>query len=188
MLRLLTRGWWLVALRGLFAISFGVVALMWPGITLQALVMVFGVYAVLDGVLSSVTAVGNRQHYPRWGLVLLNGLLSITAGVMTFVWPSITALVLLFLIAAWAIVTGFFEVVAAIALRRELEREGWLVLSGVLSVLFGLAVVIWPGAGALALVWLIAIYAFVFGITLIALGFRLRRVRQELNNQLGHAV
>lgn len=150
--------------------------------------MVFGVYAVLDGVLSSVTAVGNRQHYPRWGLVLLNGLLSITAGVMTFVWPSITALVLLFLIAAWAIVTGLFEVVGAIALRRELEGEGWLILSGILSVLFGLAMVIWPGAGALALIWLIAAYAIVFGITLIALGFRLRRVGQKLNDRLGHVV
>ncbi|MFZ1401203.1 MAG: HdeD family acid-resistance protein [Candidatus Promineifilaceae bacterium] len=188
MLRLLTRNWWLVALRGLFAILFGVVAMIWPGITVQALVIVFGVYAVVDGVLSSVTAVGNRKHYPRWGLVLLNGQLSIMAGVMAFVWPSIAALVLLFLIAAWTIVTGLFEVAGAIALRRELEGEGWLVLSGILSVLFGLAVVIWPGAGALALIWLIAAYAIVFGITLIALGFRLRRVGQELKDQLGHAV
>ena len=188
MLHLLTRNWWLVALRGLFAIIFGVVAVIWPDITVQALVLVFGVYAIVDGVLSSVTAVGNRKQYPRWGLVLLNGLLSIAAGVMAFVWPGITALVLLFLIAAWAIVTGLFEVAGAIALRRELKGEGWLVLSGVLSILFGLAIVTWPGAGALALVWLIAAYAIVFGITLIALGFRLRRVDQELKDKWEYAV
>ena len=188
MLRLLTHNWWLVALRGLFAILFGIVALIWPGITVQSLVLVFGVYAIVDGVLSSITAVGNRKQYPRWGLVLLNGLLGVAAGVMAIVWPGITALVLLFLIAAWAIVTGLFEVAGAIALRRELKGEGWLVLSGILSILFGAAVVIWPGAGALALIWLIASYAIVFGITLIGLGFRLRHVDYELKEKMAHAV
>ncbi len=187
MLRLLTRNWWLVALRGLFAILFGIVAVLWPDITVQALVLVFGIYAIVDGVLSSITAVGNRHLYPRWGLVFLSGLLSVAVGIMAFVWTEITALALLFLVAAWAIVTGIFEIAAAIALRRELKGEGWLVLSGLLSVLFGTAVVIWPGAGALALIWLIAAYAIVFGITLIGLGFRLRKLDQNIEDQFRYA-
>lgn len=174
MLSLLSRRWWLVGLRGLFAVIFGVLAFVWPGITLMALVLLFAAYALVDGVLAIFTAIGSREvGRPRW-LLWLEGIAGVVAAVLTIVWPEITALVLLALVAAWALVTGFCEIVAAIRLRKEIEGEWLLVLSGIASVVFGLALVLWPGAGALAMIWLIGAYAVAFGVLLIALAFKLR--------------
>jgi uncharacterized membrane protein HdeD (DUF308 family) len=172
----LARNWWLLLLRGIAGVAFGVLAFAWPGLTLFALVLLYGAYALVDGVFAIVAAIKSRGRAPTGWLALV-GVLGIAAGIVTFLWPGITALALLALIAAWSILHGVFEVVGAIRLRREIRGEGLLILSGLLSVAFGVAVLIWPGAGALALVWLIGGYAIVFGVLMIVLSFRLRRHR-----------
>jgi uncharacterized membrane protein HdeD (DUF308 family) len=167
-----TGHWWAFALRGAAAILFGVLALAMPGITLAVLVFLWGAYALVDGALALVSAF-RTNHDHRLALVL-EGLVGIAAGAVTFVWPGLTTLVLLYIIAGWAIITGILELVSAIRLRRVIDDEWWLALSGAASVVFGIAVVVAPAAGALALVWLIGIYAIVFGVLLIALSVRLR--------------
>ena len=152
---ILARNWWALALRGLVAVLFGIMAFAWPGITLGALVLLYGAYVLVDGVFAVAAAISGRPGGMPWWALLMEGLAGIAVGIMTFAWPGITALVLLYLIAAWAIVTGIFEIVTAIHLRREVRGEWMLALSGVLSILFGLALVVNPGAGALAVVWLI---------------------------------
>lgn len=173
----LAHHWWVLALRGLAAIIFGVLAFAWPGLTLAFLIFLYGAYALIDGILA-VIAAARTGHDHRWGL-LIEGLVGVVAGVVAFVWPGITALVLLYIIAAWALVTGVFEIIAAVRLRRAINNEWLLVLSGILSVLLGIALFLAPGAGALALVWLIAAYAIVFGIVLLALGWRLHGLQQR---------
>ncbi len=180
MLEKITNNWWMYAVRGVVAIIFGVVALIWPGQTLQALVLVFGAYALVDGIFSVAAGIAFRRYFERWWAVLLEGVAGIAFGLLTFFWPNITALVLLYFIAAWALVTGIFEIVAAIQLRSVITGEWALILSGLLSILFGVLLFVFPGAGAVSLVWLIGIYAITFGITLIILAFRLRSLGHEL--------
>ena len=166
---------------------FGLLAFFWPLATVEALVLVFGAVAFVDGVFAVVAAIAAaRWRMPVWPLVA-EGVLGIGAGVATFVWPAITALVLLSIIAFWAIVTGVFEIVAAIQLRRELTGEWLLALSGAASVLFGLLLVVFPGAGALAVIWIIGAYALVFGLLLLALAFRLRSWQRSVRGDLAPA-
>lgn len=174
MLTQLARNWWVLALRGVAAIVFGILAFLWPGITLAVLVLLFGAYALVDGVFAVIGSIQHRHEHDRWWVLLLEGIAGIIAGVLTFAYPGITAFVLLYLIAAWAIVTGVIEIVAAIRLRKEIQGEFWLALGGIFSVLFGVLIVVFPGAGALTVVWIIAAYAILFGITFIALALRLR--------------
>jgi len=174
MVEMLARNWWIVVLRGVLAVLFGIMCFAWPGITLAALVLLYGAYALVGGVFALVSAVVGRPLREPWWALLIEGVAGIAVGIMTFFWPGITALALLFLIAAWAIVTGVFQIVAAIRLRREIQGEWLLALSGLLSVLFGVALVVRPGAGALAVIWLIGAYSIAFGVLFIALGFRLR--------------
>jgi uncharacterized membrane protein HdeD (DUF308 family) len=177
MVELLARHWWAVALRGFLAVAFGIVTLLTPGLTLFYLVLLFGGYAILEGIFNMVSAVrAPRHHWP----LLLEGMVGIIAGVLTFAWPGITALFLLYLIAFWAIFTGVLEITAGIRLRRHLQNEWLLMLMGILSVLFGVLILRSPGTGALAIVLWIGSYALIFGGTLIALAFRLR--------PLAHAV
>jgi uncharacterized membrane protein HdeD (DUF308 family) len=145
----LSRNWWVVVLRGVFAILFGMLAFAWPGLTVAVPVLLFGAYALVDGIFALVAAVANRAGPHRWW-VLLDGIVSILAGIVTFVRPGLTALALLYLIAAWSIVTGIFEIMAAIELRKEITNEWLYVLSGVLSVVFGVIIALFLGAGALA--------------------------------------
>jgi uncharacterized membrane protein HdeD (DUF308 family) len=166
--------WWSLALRGLFAIAFGVLAFTLPGGTLFALVLLFGCYAIVDGAFALVAGVKSRRQRRPWGLPVAHGLLGIAAGVIALVWPGITALALLYVIAAWAIMTGVLEIGAAISLRKQIEGEWLLGLTGALSVMLGVAMFAYPGAGALAVVWWIGGYAIVFGVLMIALAFRLR--------------
>jgi len=179
MLEQLTRHWWVLALRGVAAILFALIAFAWPGITLTALVWLWGAYAFVDGVFAVVAAVRAAEQHQRWGMLLLEGISGIAAGIVAFAWTGITALVLVYLIAAWAIVTGIFEIAAAIRLREMIEGEWLLGLSGVLSVLLGVLIIARPGAGLLAWVWVIGAYALLFGIVLLALAFRLRALSQR---------
>src|SRR5215813_8157588 len=175
MLHALAKAWWLVLLRGIAGIVFGVLAFIWPGLTLITLVLLYGAYALVDGVLSLIAAfTGGAKPVPTWWLVVV-GLLGIAAGLVTFLYPGITALVLIFFIGGWAIAHGIFEIIGAIRLRKEIENEWWLILAGVLSVIFGLLVLVIPGAGALALIWVIGAYSIMFGIMFVALSLRLRK-------------
>ena len=172
MVVVLAHNWWTLALRGVAAVIFGILAYLWPGITFTVLVLFFGAYALWDGVFALIGAF-RTQGERRWALVLV-GLAGIAAGLVTFLWPGAATLAILTIIAAWAILTGIFEIIAAIRLREEIEGEWLLLLSGLLSVLFGIALAIWPAAGLVAVTWMIGAYAIIFGILLILLGFRLR--------------
>jgi len=154
MLNLVTRNWWALALRGVVAVLFGIVALIWPGVTLAALVLLWGAYALVDGVSSIAYAFGAGTTF-RW-LLVFEGFAGIAASLVALIWPGLTALALLYVIAAWAIVTGSFEIVQAFELRKAVENEWLLGLSGLASVLFGALLVFSPGTGALAVLWLIA--------------------------------
>lgn len=167
--------WWVLVVRGIAAILFGIVALVAPGPSLLALVMFWGAYALVDGIFNLANAVRGAHAGRRWGWLLFEGLVSIGAGVLTFAWPRITALALLTLIAVWALLTGIAEIAAAIRLRRQIRGEWLLATGGVLSIVFGVLLLASPGAGALALVWMIGGYAILFGVTLFALGLRLNR-------------
>ena len=183
----LTRNWWAVAFRGLAGILFGIITFVLPGISLAALVLLYGAYAFADGVLSIVSAV-RRRGADRWWLLLLQGIVGIGAGVVTLLWPGITAIALLFVIAAWAMVGGALQVAAAIRLRKVITGEWLLALSGVLSIALGVLLVVFPGPGALALVIWIGAYAFVFGILLLVLGFKLRGLRSPRAHLPAHSV
>lgn len=180
MLSDISRNWWVLALRGGLAIVFGVAAFVWPGITLAALVLLFGAYAFVDGVLMlslGLIAAGEREN--GWPLAL-GGILGIAAGVLTFVRPDATALALVYVIGGWAIFTGLLQIVAAIRLRDVIDSEWLIGVSGVLSIVFGGVVLAQPAAGAQALVYLFGFYAVLAGITEVVLGFRLRGVGETL--------
>jgi uncharacterized membrane protein HdeD (DUF308 family) len=168
----LATNWWALLLRGIAAVLFGLAALFWPGLTLFVLIVFFGAYALVDGILAIVAGIRGSEGR-RW-LLLAEGVLGVLAGLITFFWPGMTALFLLFVISAWAIFTGLLKVVMAIFFRREVENAWLMGLSGVLSVLFGVVLAVLPGAGLLSLVWLIGIYALIVGVVLIVLGFSMR--------------
>ena len=171
MLHSLSANWWALALRGFAALVFGLLTFFVPGITLVTLVLLFGAYSLVDGVFNFIAFFRVASHH--WAL-LIEGVIGILAGVFTFAWPAITAIALLYLIAFWAILTGIFEIVAGIRLRKAMANEWLLLLMGVLSVLFGAMILFVPAAGALAIVLWIGAYAMVFGIVMLVLAFRLR--------------
>ena len=180
LLRLLSRRWWVMALRGLLAVFFGVLALVWPSTTVRVLVMLFGIYVLVDGLFSLLSALTSRERRGAWWLLLIEALTGIAAGILAFIWPQITALVLLYLIAAWAIVTGVLELIGAYRLRTQLEGEWALALAGVVSIILGLLLAFRPGSGLIAVIWFLGVYAIVFGILMLVLGIRLRRLGQGL--------
>jgi uncharacterized membrane protein HdeD (DUF308 family) len=175
-LRELAENWWLLLLRGIAAITFGLLAFLWPGLTLLTLVLMWGIYAIADGILALWAAVASKggEIAPRWWLAVV-GIAGILAGALTFVWPGMTALVLLMFIASWAIVIGVLQIWGAIRLRKEIEGEWLLGLSGALSVAFGVIMFAQPGAGALAVVWLIGWFAMLAGCVYIGLAFQLKK-------------
>lgn len=182
MIDMLARKWWLYVARGVLAIVFGALALIWPEQTKVALVLVFGVYALGDGIFSLVSGIAMHRYFNHWWAVLLEGVAGILVGLLAFLKPEITGLALLYFIAAWAVTTGIFEVVAAIQLRRLIVGEWAMILSGLLSIALGVLLFVFPGAGALSLVWMIGIYAILFGTTLIFLAIRLRGLWHELES------
>jgi len=181
MFELLSRNWWTVALRGLCAILFGLATIAWPGATLATLVLFFGIFAIADGALALVALFDAAPSTRRWVLAL-HGVVSLLAGVLAFVQPGSTALAFVYLIAAWAILTGGATIVAAIELRKAIDNEWLLGLSGAAALLFVLGIAIYPGIGTLAVLSAIAAYAIIVGTMQIVLGLRLRRlnaVRQQ---------
>jgi uncharacterized membrane protein HdeD (DUF308 family) len=176
----LVNNWGMVLVRGILAILFGIAALVVPGITLIVLVALFGAYALVDGVILSLLAIEARKGHPNWWLMLLSGLVGIAAGLVTLVWPGITAASLFYVIVAWVIGTGIFETIYALRFRKEIEGEGLLVLDGVLSVAFGILLIAQPAAGALAVVWMIGVFAIAYGVILVVLAFRLRNLEVTL--------
>jgi uncharacterized membrane protein HdeD (DUF308 family) len=178
LLRTLAENWWLLLLRGIASIVFGVLAFLWPGLTLVALIFLWGAYAIADGGIALWAAISGKggEIAPRWWLAIV-GIVGLLAGLVAFVSPGLTALVLLMFIAGWAIVIGVLEIWGAIQLRKEIEGEWWLILSGLLSIAFGALLFARPGPGALALVWVIGAFAILHGCTLIGLAFRLKQFR-----------
>jgi len=179
MLNMLTAKWWVLLVRGIAAVLFGIAAFVWPALTIGTLIILFGAFALVDGVFALFSAFAHRKSADYWWAMALQGVLGIIFGVLVLMMPGITAVVLLFWIAAWAIVTGVFEIISAIRLRKEIEGEVWMIIGGVLSVLFGIYAFVRPGAGALAIIWVIAIYAILFGITLIILSFEVRGLHNK---------
>jgi uncharacterized membrane protein HdeD (DUF308 family) len=168
----LAANWWAIVLRGVFAIVFGVLTMAIPGATLIALIVLFGIYALFEGALNIVAAVRGMRGGERWGALLVEGLVSIAAGTVTFLWPGLTAIALVYVIGVWALVTGVFEISAAVRLRKQIHGEWLLALSGVASLVFGVLLMAAPPLGALALVLWIGAYAILFGVLLVALGIR----------------
>ncbi len=173
MLNALAKNWWVLLIRGLCAIVFGVLTFVWPGVSLLTLIFLYGIFALADGVVAIAAAIMGGAAAPRWWLALV-GLAGIAAGILTFVWPGITALVLLYFIAFWAIAIGVMEIIGAIRLRKEIEGEWLLGLTGLVTMLFGLFMLFQPAAGILAVIWMIGIWAIVMGVLQVALSFRLR--------------
>ena len=171
----LHRSWWLLLLRGIAAVVFGVLTFAWPQISLLSLILVYGIYAVADGILALIAAIRGGGVAPRWWLAL-GGIASLVAGGLAFAWPGLTALVLVYLIGFWSIMRGVLEIVGAIRLRKEIPNEWSLGLAGALSVIFGLILVFAPGAGVMGLLWLIAAWAVLFGLLLIWVAFRIRKL------------
>jgi len=174
MVHALAKNWWLLLLRGIAAIIFGLLAFAWPGLTLVTLILFYGAFVLVDGVLAVIAAITGGVPGSRWWLAII-GLLGIAAGLVTFMMPGLTAVLLLLFIAGWAIATGVFQIIGAIKLRKEIDNEWLLILGGIISVLFGVSMMLAPGAGALALVWVIGAYSVVIGVIFVALALRLRK-------------
>jgi uncharacterized membrane protein HdeD (DUF308 family) len=176
--RALAQHWWVVLLRGVLAILFGVLAWAWPGVTLAVLVLIWGAYALTDGLFEVIAGIRGK-----WGSLVVLGLLGIAAGVVTFVWPGITAITLIWVFAFWAIVAGILQVSAAIRLRQEVQGEWLWIVSGVFTVLLGVLLLLYPGAGALSVTWLIGSLAAAWGILLCMLAFKLKGLGARMGIQ-----
>ncbi|HVA86534.1 MAG TPA: HdeD family acid-resistance protein [Candidatus Saccharimonadales bacterium] len=175
MLDVLARNWWLLAIRGVAAIVFGIGAFLWPGLTLLTLVILFAAFALVDGSSALIALLRGKPaaRHHAWAVGII-GVVGILAGIGAIIYPAITALALLYVVAAWAIIIGVFGVIAAVRLRREIKGELWMAMGGIASIAFGVLLVLFPGTGLLSLVWLVGIWAVMFGMTSLALAWRLR--------------
>jgi uncharacterized membrane protein HdeD (DUF308 family) len=176
----LSRYWWMTLLRGVIWIFFGVSIFAQPAISIVTLVLLFGIFAMADGIVNIGNAIGGRKENENWLLLLFVGIVGVGIGLLAFGNPGLTAFAVLFYIAIWAITTGLLEVVAAIRLRKEIEGEFWLGLAGLISICFGVIIVARPSVGALSVLWLIGSYSIAFGVILVALAFRVRKFVQPL--------
>jgi uncharacterized membrane protein HdeD (DUF308 family) len=178
MFNLMTQNWWAIALRGLVAVLFGIAAFMWPGITLSVLAPLFGAYALINGVFAMIEAFRRDVSRERWRPLLFEGVISIVIGAMILIWPRLTAMGLLFLIAFWAIMTGVFEIITAVRLRHEIRGEWMMALIAILSMAFGLLLLAFRAPGAFSVILMIRAFVFAIGALMIALAFKLRSLRR----------
>ncbi len=176
--RTMAEHWWVVLLRGILAILFGVLAYAWPGLTILILVALWGAYALIDGIFGVVAGIRGK-----WGSLVVIGLVGIAAGIVAFLWPGLTAITLLWVLAFWAIFAGVLQISAAIRLRKEVQGEWMWILSGILTVALGVLFFLYPGAGILSVTWLIAALAIVWGILLVMLSFKLKGLKGKLAAQ-----
>jgi len=183
MLRSIAHNWWLIALRGVAAIILGVLCFVSPATTILALVIVFGIYALADGVLAVIVSFQIREAFDQWWVVLLEGLAGILVGILALTHLVVTAEALLLVIAFWAVFTGIMEIIAAIYFRREIDNEWLLVLTGILSVILGVLLVAFPQAGSVAVIWVIGFYAIFFGVLMLFFAFEVRGLAQQLKKQ-----
>ena len=174
MIGVLQRNWWAFAIRGILALIFGVLVFLYPGAAVTVLVLLFGAYATVDGLFAILSAVLAAQAHERWWTFVVEGVIGLAIGALTFFRPGTTAIALYILIAAWAMATGIVEIIAAIRVRESIANELMLLVGGVASVIFGILMLVFPTAGAYAIVWLIGLYAMLFGILMIAFSLRLR--------------
>jgi uncharacterized membrane protein HdeD (DUF308 family) len=176
-LALLARNWWLIAIRGIAAIVFGVIAFLLPGLTVVVLIALFGAYALIDGISLLASLVRGEPDARRHGWAVgVMGVIGVLAAVVAFLWPGLTALSLVYVVGFWSIAVGVFQLAAAIRLRQEIEGELWLALGGIVAILFGAYIVVFPGAGLLSLIWLVGAWAVLFGIAHLVLAWRLREL------------
>jgi uncharacterized membrane protein HdeD (DUF308 family) len=173
----LSRNWWVLLMRGILAVVFGITALINPALTLAVLVLYIGAWYLVDGIFSVITSLTAPKGYRGWLWLLVSGVIGVIIGLITFFMPGVTAVVLLYYVIAWLVVTGVMQVIAGIRLRKEISGEFFLITGGLLSVLFGLYLLMNPGAGALAVIWLIGAYAILFGVIMVITAFQLRRWR-----------
>lgn len=174
MLHALARNWWALLLRGIAAVVFGLLAFFWPGATGVALVILFGAYAFVDGIFALISAVRAAEAHHRWMAFAIEGIVGLVIAAITLFDLQLAAFALYFMIAAWAILTGIFELLAAFRLRKDLPNEWLLVLGGIASVVFGVLLIVYPLVGILTVIWLIGAYAILFGVLMIGLSLRLR--------------
>jgi uncharacterized membrane protein HdeD (DUF308 family) len=181
MLDLLDRTWWSLLIRGIVAILFGIVLFIWPDVALESLIIVFGIFAIVDGILSIVSALMEREG-DRWWLVLLFGIVGIIAGLIAIFATGLTAVTLFYLIAAYAIVGGIIEIFTAIEVRKAIEDEWLYIIQGVLSVIFGFLLIRYPALGIFALVAMISVFAMFQGVIWIIMAFRVRDIKSKLES------
>lgn len=177
LVRVMANNWWVPLLRGIAAVIFGLMALFWPGLTVYFLLIVFGAYAIFDGIMATIVAFQRKSEDDRWWSWALDGFLSIVIGLMALFWPVATALVFVIWMAAWAVVTGVLRIIAAIRLRKEIAGEWALGLSGLLLIIWGGLMAMIPAAGLLSIAWLIGLFALLIGAVMVVLAFRLRGMR-----------
>ncbi|MEU6711613.1 HdeD family acid-resistance protein [Nonomuraea sp. NPDC046802] len=170
----ISRTWWLLLVRGIAAIIFGILTWAWPAITLLVLVIIFGVFALVNGVFALGAGFRHGEQSRVW--LIVSGIIGILAGIVALVWPGITSLALLFVVAFWAILAGISEIAAGFHLRKTIEDEWMLIVGGILLVLFGIILLLWPGAGLLSLVWLLGFFAILYGIAMAVLAFRVKKL------------
>jgi uncharacterized membrane protein HdeD (DUF308 family) len=180
MIAVLAKNWWAVGIRGVLGILFGLIALFLPGATMLSLVLVFAAYAFVDGVFAIVSAVRAARERERWGYLLLEGIVDIAAAAVAVLWPGITVVAFVFVVAFWAIFTGVLELMAAFRLDF-IDGRGWLIFGGIVSVLYGVLLIAAPMIGAVVLTWWLGAYALVFGVCLVVLAFKLRARLENLN-------
>lgn len=174
MLQVMSRNWWMVLIRGIAAVLFGIAILFtWPGLVVQTMVLVFAVYAFVDGIFAVINAIQHRST-PRWWVMLLEGAIGILAGIGAFLFPGGVVLTLLYIVAFWAVFTGFAQVVTAIQVRKEIDNEWMLIIGGIASIIFGFLIVLYPGAAILTILNILGILAIIWGVMLVILAFRLR--------------
>lgn len=173
---LLTKHWWAMAIRGIFAIVLGILAIIWPSLFAEAFIIIFGIYFLVQGIFALFTAADMRKEDHR-GSLALGGLLSIAAGIIIFALPGVTLVLMIWIVAFWALITGIFEIIATFKVPSGTGGKGLLFLSGILSIIIGLFLLTRPGAGLLALLWIIGIYAILAGLTILGLAFRIRKLQ-----------